>query len=339
VRTPGPPDVMTIEQGPVPAPRSGEVLIEVAWAGVNRPDCAQRAGTYPPPPDASPILGLEVAGRIVACGPEVEGWKIGDEACALTPGGGYAQYCVAPGAWCLPIPRGMSLEQAASLPETHFTVWNNVFDRARLAKGESLLVHGGTSGIGITAIQLAKAFGATVFTTAGSAEKVAFCRAIGAEHAIDYRTQDFEAEIARITGKRGVDVILDMIGGDYAERNLKSLALEGRLVQIAFMKSSRIECDWRRIMMKRLTVTGSTMRASPFERKATLARELREQVWPLFERGALKTVIHASFPLDEAAKAHALMESSAHIGKIMLGVSDEFSQRKNRGRNETKSRL
>ncbi|HEY4138900.1 MAG TPA: NAD(P)H-quinone oxidoreductase [Casimicrobiaceae bacterium] len=320
VPTPGPPDVMTIAEGPVPAPRAGEVLIQVAYAGVNRPDCAQRAGNYPPPPDASPILGLEVAGRIAACGPNVDGWKVGDEVCALTPGGGYAQYCVTPGAWCLPIPHGLSLEQAGSLPETFFTVWNNVFDRAHLAKGESFLVHGGTSGIGITAIQLAKAFGATVFTTAGSAEKVAFCRSIGADHAIDYRTQDFEAEIARITQKRGVDVILDMVGGDYIEKNLKCLALEGRLVLIAFMKGGRIECDWRRIMMKRLTVTGSTIRASLFERKAALARELRSKVWPLLESGALKTIIHATFPLAKAAKAHALMESSRHIGKIMLEV-------------------
>jgi putative PIG3 family NAD(P)H quinone oxidoreductase len=316
----GPPDVMTMAEGPVPAARAGEVLVEVAYAGVNRPDCAQRAGTYPPPPDASPILGLEVAGRIVACGADVKDWKRGDEVCALAPGGGYAQYCVTPAAWCLPIPTGLSLEQAASLPETYFTVWNNVFDRARLVNGESFLVHGGTSGIGLTAIQLAKAFGATVFTTAGSPEKVAFCRSMGADHAIDYSTQDFEAEIARITQKRGIDVILDMVGGDYIEKNLKSLALEGRLVQIAFMKKSRVECDWRRIMLKRLTVTGSTMRASPFERKAELARELRSKVWPLFERGALKTVIHATFPLAEAAKAHSLMESSQHIGKIMLAV-------------------
>jgi putative PIG3 family NAD(P)H quinone oxidoreductase len=320
VRTPGPPEAMTMAESSVPKPRPGEVLIEVAWAGVNRPDCAQRAGNYPPPPDASPILGLEVSGRIASCGPDVAEWKIGDEVCALTPGGGYAQYCVTPGAWCLPIPRGLSLEQAGTLPETYFTVWNNVFDRAHLKKGESFLVHGGTSGIGITAIQLTKAFGATVFTTAGSAEKAAFCRSIGADHAIDYRTHDFEAEIARITQKRGVDVILDMVGGDYVERNLRCLALEGRLVQIAFMKTSRVECDLRRIMLKRLTVTGSTMRASPFERKAELARELRDHVWPLLERGAIKTVIHATFPLSEAAKAHALMESSRHIGKIMLRV-------------------
>ena len=320
VREPGPPEVMTVIEGPVPAPRTGEVLIDVAWAGVNRPDCLQRAGAYPPPPDASPILGLEVAGRITACGPDVAGWKIGDDVCALTPGGGYAEYCTAPAAWCLPIPRGLSLAQAACLPETYFTVWNNVFDRARLAAGETLLVHGGTGGIGLTAIQLAKAFGATVITTAGSSDKVAFCREMGADHAIDYRAQDFEAEVARITAGRGVDVILDIVGGDYAPKNLKCLALEGRLVQIAFLKGSRIECDWRHIMLKRLTVTGSTLRSSPFERKAALARELRQEVWPLFERGELKTVVHATFPLAEAAKAHALMESSQHIGKIVLRV-------------------
>ena len=320
VREPGPPEVMSIVEGPVPTPRSGGVLIDVAWAGVNRPDCLQRAGAYPPPPDASPILGLEVAGRIAACGPDVEGWKAGDDVCALTPGGGYAEYCTTPAAWCLPIPSGLSLEQAASLPETYFTVWNNVFDRARLANGETLLVHGGTGGIGLTAIQLGKAFGATVIVTAGSPEKVAFCREMGADHAIDYRAQDFEAEVARITAKRGVDVILDMVGGDYAPKNLKCLALEGRLVQIAFLKGSRIECDWRHIMVKRLTVTGSTLRASPFERKAMLARELRKEVWPRFERGELKTVVRATFPLGEVAKAHALMESSQHIGKIVLRV-------------------
>ena len=322
VTTPGPPDVMTIVEGPVPSPRANEVLIEVAYAGVNRPDCVQRAGNYPPPSDASPILGLEVSGRIVARGSDVQQWNVGDEVCALTPGGGYAQYCVTPAAWCLPIPKGMSVEQAATLPETFFTVWNNVFDRAHLKGGESFLVHGGTSGIGITAIQLAKAIGATVFATAGSDEKVAFCRQIGADHAIDYKAQDFEAEIARITSKRGVDVILDMVGGDYVQKNLKSLALEGRLVQIAFMKGSRVECDWRHIMMKRLTVTGSTMRASPFERKAELARELREHAWPLLESGHVKTFIHASFPLADAPKAHALMESSQHIGKIVLKIAE-----------------
>ena len=319
VTQPGPPDVMHVAEGPVPQPRAGELLIEVAYAGVNRPDCAQRAGTYPPPPDASPILGLEVAGRVAALGEGVIQWKIGDSVCALTPGGGYAEYCATPAAWCLPVPRGFSLEQAAALPETFFTVWNNVFDRAHLAPGETFLVHGGTSGIGLTAIQLAKAFGATVITTAGSPEKTAFCRSIGADHAIDYRTQDFAEEVKRIS-KRGVDVILDMVGGDYIERNLKCLALEGRLVQIAFLQGSRVECDWRFIMLKRLTVTGSTLRASPSERKAALARELRDKAWPLLETGKVRVVIHATFDLADVARAHALMESSKHIGKIMLRV-------------------
>ena len=321
VTQPGPPDVMHLADGPVPQPRTGELLIEVAYAGVNRPDCAQRAGTYPPPPDASPILGLEVAGRIAAVGERVTQWKIGDSVCALTPGGGYAEYCATPAAWCLPVPRGFSLEQAAALPETFFTVWNNVFDRAHLASGETFLVHGGTSGIGLTAIQLAKAFGATVITTAGSPEKTAFCRSIGADHAIDYRTQDFAEEVKRIS-KRGVDVILDMVGGDYIERNLKCLALEGRLVQIAFLQGSRVECDWRFIMLKRLTVTGSTLRASPSERKAALARELRDKAWPLLETGKVRVVIHATFDLADVAQAHALMESSKHIGKIMLRVRE-----------------
>jgi putative PIG3 family NAD(P)H quinone oxidoreductase len=320
VAQPGPPDVMRLAEGPVPTPRADEVLIEVAYAGVNRPDCAQRAGTYPPPPDASPVLGLEVAGRIAARGAAASAWNIGDQVCALTPGGGYAEYCTTPAAWCLPIPRGFSLEQAAGLPENYYTVWNNVFDRAHLARGEAFLVHGGTSGIGLAAIQLAKAFGATVFATAGSAGKVAFCRQMGADHAIDYHAQDFAEEVKRITGKRGVDVILDMVGGDYIERNLKCLAYEGRLAQIAFLEGSRVECDWRFIMLKRLTVTGSTLRASPPERKALLARELREQVWPLIEQGKVRQVIHATFDLADAPKAHALMESSKHIGKIMLRV-------------------
>ena len=319
IAKPGGPGVMHVEEASVPQPRADEGLIEVAYAGVNRPDCAQRAGTYPPPPDASPILGLEVAGRVVARGDDVTAWDIGDEVCALTPGGGYAEYCVTPAAWCLPVPRGFSLEQAAALPETFFTVWNNVFDRAHLASGETFLVHGGTSGIGLTAIQLAKAFGATVITTAGSPEKTSFCRSIGADHAIDYRTQDFAEEVKRIS-KRGVDVILDMVGGDYIERNLKCLALEGRLVQIAFLQGSRVECDWRFIMLKRLTVTGSTLRASPSERKAALARELRDKAWPLLETGKVRVVIHATFDLADVAQAHALMESSKHIGKLMLRV-------------------
>jgi putative PIG3 family NAD(P)H quinone oxidoreductase len=320
IAQPGAPDVMHVVEGPVPKPRADEVLIEVAYAGVNRPDCAQRAGTYPPPPDASPILGLEVAGKVVACGPDVQQWNVGDEVCALTPGGGYAHYCATPAAWCLPIPRGLSLEEAGGLPENYFTVWNNVFDRGHLARGEWFLVHGGTSGIGLCAIQLAKAFGATVMTTAGTPGKVEFCTKIGADYAIDYRTQDFAEEVKRVTNKRGVDVILDMVGGDYVERNLKCLALEGRLVQIAFLKGSRVECDIRFIMLKRLTFTGSTLRASPSQRKAEIARSLRDKVWPLLESGQVRQVIDTTFDLADVAKAHELMESSKHIGKIMLRV-------------------
>ena len=242
VPQPGPPSVMTMARGPLPRPNAGEVLIEVAYAGVNRPDCSQRAGTYPPPPDASPILGLEVTGKVVARGSGSSAWNVGDEVCALVPGGGYAEYCTTPADWCLPVPTGFTLEQAAGLPENYFTVWNNVFERAHLSRGETFLVHGGTSGIGLAAIQLAKAFGATVFTTAGSAEKVAFCRSIGADHAIDYKKQDFAEEVKRLA-KGGIDVILDMVGGDYVERNLKCLALEGRLAQIAFLKADRRGLD------------------------------------------------------------------------------------------------
>ncbi len=319
-REPGPPDVLTIAEGPLPQPKKGEVLIEVSYAGVNRPDCAQRAGTYPPPPDASPVIGLEVAGEIVACGTDVNTWQVGDKVCALTPGGGYAEYCTTPAAFCLPIPKGLTALEAASLPENFFTVWNNLFDRAHLARGETVLIHGGTSGIGVTAIQLAKQYDATVITTVGNDEKVEFCRSLGADHAINYRTQDFVAEVARITQKRGVDVVLDMVGGDYIEKNLKSLALEGRMVMIAFLHGGRAGVDWRHIMMRRLTVTGSTLRASPTERKAAIANSLRAKVWPLIESGVVKPVIHRVFPLAEAAAAHALMESSQHIGKIMLEV-------------------
>jgi putative PIG3 family NAD(P)H quinone oxidoreductase len=319
-REPGPPDVLTIAEGPLPKPKPGEVLIEVSHAGVNRPDCAQRAGSYPPPADASPIIGLEVAGEIVQCGDGVTSWQVGDTVCALTPGGGYAEYCTTPASFCLPIPKGLTPLEAASLPENVFTVWNNLFDRAHLARGEAVLIHGGTSGIGVTAIQLAKQFDAIVIATAGSDDKAEFCRSIGADHAINYRTQDFVAEVARITQKRGVDIVLDMVGGDYIERNLKSLALEGRLVMIAFLRGGRTEVDFRHIMMRRLTVTGSTLRASPTERKAAIANSLRAKVWPLLEAGVVKPVIHRVFPLEEAAAAHALMESSQHIGKIMLEV-------------------
>ena len=322
VEEPGPPEVMHVAGAPVPAPRQDEVLIEVAYAGVNRPDCIQRAGHYPPPADASPILGLEVSGSIAALGSGVTEWKIGDAVCALTPGGGYAGYCTAPAAWTLPVPPGMSMQDAASLPENYFTVWHNVFERGRLAAGESFLVHGGSSGIGLTAIQLAKAFGAMVFTTVGNEEKAQFCRDIGADHVINYREKDFLAEVQAITGKKGVDLILDMVGGDYVDRNLRALALEGRLVVIAFLQGSKVTADWRFIMIKRLTVTGSTMRASPPARKAQIARALRERVWPLFGQGTLKPVVTRVFPLEDAAAAHALMESSAHIGKIMLKVTN-----------------
>jgi len=319
-REPGPPDVLGIAEGPVPQPKRGEVLIAVSHAGVNRPDCLQRAGAYPPPPDASPVIGLEVAGTVVALGEDAHGWHVGDRVCALTPGGGYAEYCTTPAGFCLPIPGELTLVEAASLPENFYTVWHNLFERGRLVRGERVLIHGGSGGIGLTAIQLAHQFGAEVFTTVGTDEKAAFCREMGADHAINYRTQDFAAEVARITGKRGVDVVLDMVGGDYIEKNLKSLALEGRLVIIAFLKGSRAEVDWRHIMLKRLTVTGSTLRASPLERKVGIAKSLSSTVWPMLARGAVRPVIHKVFPLAEAAAAHALMESSQHIGKIMLQV-------------------
>lgn len=320
VREPGGPDVLVPGTCDVPKPRPGEVLIDVACAGVNRPDCLQRAGAYPAPPDADPRLGLEVSGRIAALGEGATRWRIGDEVCALVAGGGYAEYCVAPAAWCLPVPAGVSLLDAAGLPETHFTVWNNLVDRGRLGRGEWVLVHGGTSGIGITAIQIARLFDCTVIATAGSAEKTAFCTSIGAQHAIDYREQDFVDEVARITAKRGVDVVLDIVGGDYLPRNLRCLAIEGRLLLIAFLKSSKAEIDFRHVMLRRLTITGSTLRASPAARKAELARSLEANVWPRYASGEMRVVTHAVFPLAEAAKAHALMESSQHIGKILLEV-------------------
>jgi putative PIG3 family NAD(P)H quinone oxidoreductase len=320
VDEPGPPERMHLARGSVPSPRPGEILIEVAYAGVNRPDCIQRAGHYPPPPDASPVLGLEVAGTVAATGDGVTQWRVGDAVTALTPGGGYAEYCTTPAGWALPVPRGLSVCDAASLPENWFTVWHNAVQRGQLAAGESFLVHGGSSGIGLTAIQVAKALGATVFTTVGNAEKARVCADLGADHVINYKEQDFQAEVARITGKRGVNLILDMVGGDYVERNLRSLALEGRLVIIAFLQGSKVTADWRFIMLKRLTVTGSTMRASPAARKVGIASELRERVWPLLESGRVKPVVTRVFPLADAPAAHALMESSAHVGKIMLEV-------------------
>jgi NADPH2:quinone reductase len=320
VREPGPPDVLTPATGPLPTLKAGEVLIEVAHAGVNRPDCLQRAGGYPPPADASPIIGLEVAGRIVAMADDVTGHQIGDEVCALTPGGGYAEYCAAPAGWCLPLPPGLTAHEAASVPENYFTVWYNLFDRIRFAAGESVLIHGGASGIGLTAIQLVKAHGGIVFATAGSDDKVEFCRQLGADHAINYKTRDFSPEIWRLTNKRGVNVILDMVGGDYVDRNLRCLAPDGRLAQIGLLGGDEAKVAMRHIMLKRLTVTGSTLRASPASCKVALAQALRENVWPLFAQNRLKVVVTIEFPLDEAAAAHALMESGDLVGKIVLKV-------------------
>jgi NADPH:quinone reductase len=314
----GGPEVLRVQTGPVPELGAGEVLIQVACAGVNRPDCSQRSGSYPPPADASPHLGLEVAGRVVALGQGVTEWKVGEEVCALTNGGGYAEYTAAPSGQVLPVPAGLSLQQAAALPENYFTVWANLIERGRLRKGETVLIHGGSSGIGITAIQMAKAWGATVYCTVGTDEKAQACLRVGADAAINYRNQDFVSEARRLTSNRGVDVVLDMVGGPYIERNLKLLAIEGRLVQIAFLQTSKVEIDWLPLMVKRLTFTGSTLRPRPPAEKARLAQQLRTEIWPMLEQGRLLPVIHKVFPLEQAAAAHALMESSEHIGKILL---------------------
>ncbi len=320
--TPGGPETMVLAEGPVPQPGAEDVLIRVQAVGVNRPDVAQRAGSYPPPPGASPILGLEAAGEVVAVGSAVTNIRIGDAVCALANGGAYAEYVVAPALQCLPWPKGYDAIRAAALPETYFTVWANLFMIGRLAKGESALVHGGTSGIGVTAIQLGKAFGATMYATAGSDDKTAACLRLGASAAINYRTADFGDEIRTLTEKRGVDVVLDMVGAPYFARNLRSLALDGRLVQIAFLQGSKIESlDLMPIMMRRLTVTGSTMRPRTAAQKAAIADELRAKVWPLLDAGQCAPVISEMFPLAEVAAAHRLMETSTHIGKIMLTVA------------------
>lgn len=316
----GGPECLRMAEGPMPEPGPQDVLVRVAYAGINRPDVFQRSGSYPPPPDASPLLGLEISGEIVALGAEVSGWNVGDQVCALTPGGGYAEYCVAPAEHCLPVPAGLSLLEAAALPETYFTVWSNVFERGALQPGEALLVHGGSSGIGLTAIQLAKQFGATVYTTVGSSEKADACRRAGADRVINYHEEDFVEVLKQATDGNGVNVILDMVGGDYIPRNLKSLAVEGRLVQIAFLKGSRVELDTMPIMRKRLTFTGSTLRPRSRAEKADIAKALQDKVWPLLDQGLCHPVIHATFPLADAAEAHRLMESSKHIGKIMLEV-------------------
>ncbi|MDM9560285.1 NAD(P)H-quinone oxidoreductase [Bordetella petrii] len=307
---------------PVERPAGRQVLIEVAYAGVNRPDVLQRAGAYPPPPGASPYLGLEVSGRIVAVGPDARDRKVGEQVCALTPGGGYAEYCLADERHCLSVPRGLSLLEAAALPENYFTVWTNVFERARLRAGETFLVHGGSSGIGLTAIQLAQAFGAEVWTTVGTAAKADACRQAGAAHAVLYREQDFEEQIRAATGGKGVDVILDMVGGRYMNKNLRTLALNGRLVQIAFLEGSKAEIDAMPIMLKRLSFTGSTLRPRSDEDKGAIAQALADKVVPLLEAGRCRPRIHGVFPLAQAAQAHELMESSRHIGKIMLKVKD-----------------
>ncbi len=315
--------ILRPEPADLPEPRADEVLIRVQAAGVNRPDVAQRQGKYPPPASASPVLGLEVAGEVVALGPDATGISVGERVCALTNGGGYAEYAVAPAPQCLPWPAGYDAVRAAALPETYFTVWANLFMLGRLRAGERLLVHGGTSGIGVTAIQLARAFGATPYATAGSADKVAACLRLGAAAAIDYRTQDFAAEIKRLTEGRGLDVVLDMVGAPYFARNLACLGMDGRLVQIAFLEGSRAESvDLMPIMLRRLCVTGSTMRPRSTAQKGAIAAELRARVWPKLDAGECAPVIHATYPLAEAAAAHALMESGAHIGKIMLRVAD-----------------
>ena len=318
ISKPGPPDVLTPVERPDPTPAAGEVRIRVAAAGVNRPDVLQRRGAYPPPSGASDLPGLEVSGVIDALGSAVTEWYVGDRVCALVAGGGYATLCTAPAVQCLPIPAGMDFVAAAAVPETFFTVWTNVFDRGRLRAGESALFHGGSSGIGTTAIQLAVARGARVFVTAGSEEKCRACEQLGAERAINYRTEDFVEVIKQVTAGRGVDLILDIVGGDYIARDLAALAVEGRLVVIGFMGGDSATIDFRRILGRRLTVTGSTLRPRSAAEKGEIAAALRREVWPLFERGAIKPVVYRTFPLEDAAAAHRLMESSAHVGKIVL---------------------
>lgn len=319
----GGPEVLSLATGPVPRPGADEVLIRVLAAGVNRPDVQQRKGAYPPPPGASPVLGLEVAGEVVAAGPDVTAFRVGERVCALTNGGGYAEYCTAPATQCLPWPQGFDAVRAAALPETYFTVWANLFRIGRLSRGESALIHGGTSGIGVTAIQLAHEFGARVYATAGSPEKCDACLRLGADGAINYREADFAQSIKEFTAGRGVDVVLDMVGAAYMARNLRCLATDGRLVLIAFLGGSKVEdLDFTHVMTRRLTITGSTMRPRTTAQKAEIAADLRAHVWPVLDAGRCGPVIHATFPLDRAADAHALMESSTHIGKIVLQVAD-----------------
>jgi len=321
ITQPGEPDVLQLQERPVPVILPNEVLIRVAAAGINRPDVSQRKGHYPPPPGASPdIPGLEIAGTIVEIGENCTQWKTGDQVCALVSGGGYAEYCAVPEGQCLPLPDHLSFAEAASLPETFFTVWSNVFDRGKLLPGESLLVHGGTSGIGVAAIQLAKAWGAVVYATAGSDEKCAFCEKLGADNAINYKTEKFKEVIKQITHGKGVNVVLDMIGGDYTPDNLEVLAPDGRLVMINFMKGNEATIKLSLVMQKRLIITGSTLRPRDAAFKSAIAQQLKQIVWPWFASGKIKPVVYKTFPLKDAADAHRLMESSTHIGKIVLVV-------------------
>ena len=320
IRTAGGPEMLVPEERPVPSPGAGEILIKVAAAGVNRPDVMQRKGLYPPPKGAPDIPGLEIAGTVVARGVGVKRWKEGDQVAALVVGGGYADYCLAHEGHALPVPAGLSLVEAAAVPETFFTVWHNVFERGGLRAGETLLVHGGSSGIGTTAIQFAKCFGARVITTAGSEEKCAACRKLGADVAINYKAEDFVAATKTATNGTGAELILDMVGGDYIERNYEAAAVEGRIVQIAFQGSAKATVDFRRIMLKRLHHTGSTLRSRSNEDKAAIARAVEEKVWPLVAAGRVRPVMDRTFPLTNAAGAHARMESSQHIGKIVLTV-------------------
>ncbi len=321
ISEPGGPEVLKLEERPLPEPGPGEILIRVAAAGVNRPDVLQRKGAYPPPKGASDLPGLEVSGEVVALGAGADRHRIGDKVAALCPGGGYAEYCKVPQGHALPVPVGLSMTEAAALPETFFTVWTNVFDRCGLKSGERFLVHGGTSGIGTTAIQLAKAFGAEVFTTVGSAEKAEAVRKLGADHAINYREQVFEKAVLELTGGEGVDVILDMVGGDYVERNWKAAAVEGRICQIATLNGISENVNFSRLMVKRLTHTGSTLRPRSDAFKTAIAESLKEKVWPLIESDKIGPVMDSTFPLGEAAEAHRRMESSGHIGKIVLTVN------------------
>jgi NADPH:quinone reductase len=320
ISAPGGPDVLRLVERPVPTPADGEVLVRVAAAGVNRPDIMQRMGKYPPPPGVTDIPGLELSGEIVDSRGNTA-FRDGAVICALVAGGAYAEYCAVPIEQCLPVPRGVALAHAAAIPETYFTVWTNLFDRGRLREGETVLIHGGTSGIGTTALQLARAFGATVIATAGSDDKCDACRSLGAQVAVNYNATDFVTEVRASTGGRGVDVILDIVGGDYLPRNLECLRMDGRLVQIGLIGGSRASLDLRSVLQKRLTITGSTLRPRSASEKGAIARELRQRVWPLLERGDVKPIVHAEYPFDRAADAHRELESGRVIGKVVLRVA------------------